>query len=91
MTRKHDSRPNKDFIEISLSYKKPISVKLELDFIKRVDEMTKKWNFPNRSTFIRAALAFFMKVLELNGMEGIEEILKILNNGCKRLGIYCIE
>ncbi len=68
-------------IELAINFtkSKTISVKLDAETIDEIEKLRKRFNYSNRSEFIRDAIRFYIKVLSnLNEKDEIEEIIEKL-------------
>lgn len=54
-------------IEVNVGSMKIMSVKLEIEFIQKIDNLWKKYGYKSRSDFIRDALAFYLNKLKSKG------------------------
>ncbi len=68
-------------IELAINFTrtKTISVKLDAETIDEIEKLRKRFNYSNRSEFIRDAIRFYIKFLSnLNEKGELEEIIEKL-------------
>ncbi|MCI4438088.1 MAG: ribbon-helix-helix protein, CopG family [Ignisphaera sp.] len=76
---KGKERDNVIELAIDFTKTKTISVKLDAETIDEIERLRKRFNYSNRSEFIRDAIRFYIKVLSnLNEKDEIEEIIEKL-------------